>query len=102
MSKLPVGTIALTNPEAKLLLVSLRARCARLQSRLNQTKPELASAVKADLTRTSILLGKINKAFPESNFHAERPTTPPPVFREPYCPTERENEANWNLQEGNG
>ena len=76
MSKLPAGSIALTNPEAKLILIALRARCARLQNKLGHTDPEHIDAVKADITRTSVLLSKIDKAFPESNFHHIRPAAP--------------------------
>lgn len=76
MSKLPVGTIALTNPEAKLIMIALRARCARLQNKLLHVEDTAKAQVEADRTRTSVLLAKVDKAFPESNFHHARPTAP--------------------------
>lgn len=84
MSKLPVGTIALTNPEAKLIMIALRARCARLQNKLLHVEDLDKPKVEADRVRTSVLLSKIDKAFPESNFHHARPTTPPATFATPY------------------
>lgn len=74
MSKLPVGTIALTNPEAKLIMIALRARCARLQNKLLHVEDLDKPKVEADRVRTSVLLSKIDKAFPESNFHHARPS----------------------------
>lgn len=74
MSKLPVGTVALTNPEAKLIMIALRARCARLQNKLLHVEDLDKPKVEADRVRTSVLLSKIDKAFPESNFRHARPS----------------------------
>lgn len=83
MSKLPVGTIALTNPEAKLIMIALRARCARLQNKLLHVEDTAKAQVEADRTRTSVLLSKIDKAFPESNFHHARP--PATAYQQALC-----------------
>ncbi len=92
--------IYLTDADAKLILISLKARCSRLRNKRKQVSSEARPPITADINRTKALFYSILQQFPQSDFKGLVVTNDVTPYQKALC-DHAEEMSGWLLGPNN-